>query len=56
MSELTRCNRCTLEAVKRRERGKRVTTKRDEHGWLRVHVDGEPIGISFLELTDHCVC
>lgn len=56
MSELTRCNYCTLQDVRRRNPGKRVSTRRDEHGWLRVLIDGEPAGISFLELTTRCVC
>jgi hypothetical protein len=60
MSDLTRCNYCTLEAVKRRpeNKGHKVTVAqtRDSEGWLVVHVDGVPIGISFLALTAHCAC
>lgn len=56
MSELTRCNRCKLDDIKRRHSGSVVTLTRDEHGWFRVRVDGEPIGVSFLQVTEGCVC
>jgi hypothetical protein len=56
MSELTSCNFCTLQDIKRRNKGKKVTTQRDEDGWIRVFVDGKPTGTSFMALTDHCVC
>jgi len=56
MSELTSCNFCTLQVIKRRNKGKKVTTQRDEDGWIRVFVDGKPTGTSFMALTDHCVC
>ena len=57
MSERTRCNYCTLEAIKKNEQGKKVEIKRDNtNGWLRVFVDDKPYGVSFMKLTDHCVC
>jgi hypothetical protein len=56
MSELTPCNYCSLQGIKNRNKGKKVTLERDEYGWLAVHVDGEKAGMSFMEITDHCVC
>jgi hypothetical protein len=55
MSELTRCNYCSLEDIKRRHPGAEVTTRVEER-WLRVFIDGEATERWFLELTDHCVC
>lgn len=55
MSELTRCNRCTLDLYERRHPG-RVSTRLDAHGWIEVLVDGEPIGAHFLTLSEECVC
>lgn len=56
MSELTRCNYCTLQEVRRRHPDAVVTTKPDEYGWLQVWIDDKPGGQHFLALTDHCVC
>lgn len=55
MSDLTRCNFCDLQAIKRENKGKKVTL-RDDDGWLRVVVDGKDYGCLFKEITDHCVC
>lgn len=50
-----RCNYCELEAIKRRSPGKTVTTEIDD-GWTRVLVDGERLGVWFLELPAQCAC
>lgn len=66
MSELTRCNYCDYEALKReaKKRGERVRTvpDKDSH-WpnaVRVEVfrDGKwhDRQVWFAALTDHCVC
>lgn len=55
VSELTRCNYCNLEEVKRQHPDADVHVRTDD-GWLQVYVDAEPIGMWFLALTTHCVC
>ena len=59
MSELTKCNYCTLQWVKKRNPGKEVkVVKAGKYKYcdLQVYVDGQPLGIWFAELSDHCVC
>lgn len=56
VSELTRCNYCKVQDLYRRHGTARVTTAPDKDGWIAVWVDGVKIGVSFLSLTDHCVC
>jgi hypothetical protein len=58
MSELTKCNYCTLEAIKRSYPGREVTVIRITNGicGLQVFIDGRGIGVWFDELSDHCVC
>ncbi len=56
MSELTPCNYCTLNDIKRRNKGKKVTTRREPDGWIRVLIDGEDAGHLFMALGDHCEC
>jgi len=69
MSELTPCNYCSLNSIKRRadRNGKRVTTQW-RNGWLEVYVHPSDVKIvndkdrekyrqgSMMALTDHCVC
>lgn len=70
MSELTRCNYCSLNSIKQRAKrsGKQVTTQRREDGWLEVYVHPAEVKIvtdedrevyrqaSMMAVTDHCVC
>lgn len=58
MSERTKCNYCTLEAIKRANPGKEVTVVRVNFSLvgLEVFVDGKPTGIWFQDVSDHCVC
>lgn len=67
MSELTPCNRCTLNSIKlRAEReGKTVKVEREkladamamgsDRAWYVVTVDGEHVA-SFMELSEECAC
>lgn len=55
MSEYTKCNYCTLEDIKRRNPGKKITLENDG-GWINVLIDGKDGGHSFMGLSDHCVC
>lgn len=65
MSELTRCNFCSFEALKRRYGVENLVLVPDD-GWIAVHMIGyerdkygkpteDPIA-SFMVLTAHCVC
>lgn len=60
MSEMTRCNRCNLDEVKRRHPGQKVTTGAPVDpkmaGWIQVFVDGKPFAMWFVELTPECCC
>lgn len=63
MSELTRCNYCTLEDIKRRAKkdGEVVTTRPAKGGGVEVatHKPGEEpkeFGVWFMVLPDHCCC
>jgi len=61
MSELTRCNHCTLEAIRARNPQAEVVLRpvpagEPLEGWLEVLVDGVPSGHHFMALTDRCVC
>jgi len=58
MSELTKCNYCVLEAIKRRNPGREVVVIRCNNDicGLQVFVDGRGIGVWFAKLSDHCVC
>jgi hypothetical protein len=55
MSSMTQCNYCTLQELKRTNKGKKITLEKD-NGWLRVMIDGKDGGHLFKELSDHCVC
>lgn len=56
MSELTRCNYCTLQAIKERANAKgQAVMLVHKGGWIEVEVDGKRVA-SFKELSDHCVC
>ncbi len=59
MSDLTQCNYCTFEAIKKRmkQKGKKVTVRKNiANSWIDVFVDDKYYGTSFMKLTDHCVC
>ncbi len=58
MSHRTRCNYCSLTAIKEemKQKGKTVTLETKKNGWIAVFVDGKSYGVSFMVLTDHCVC
>lgn len=63
MSELTSCNYCTLQRIKReaRERGERVLLRPAKGGGIEcaTHKPNEQpkkFTVWFMELTDHCVC
>ena len=56
MSELTPCNYCSLQRLKREHIGKFVEAKQASNGWLEVYADDQPVGVAFMALTDHCVC
>jgi hypothetical protein len=67
MSELTPCNRCLLNQIKRsaEAEGKTVTVERErlvdvmamgsDRAWWICKVDGEHVA-SFMELTEGCAC
>ena len=62
MSELTSCNYCTLQDMRRRVRkeGAKIVT-RDDDGWIKTYkVDRNKketdAGHSFMALTSYCVC
>jgi hypothetical protein len=61
MSELTPCNYCSLQEIKRlaRKRGEAVEVVHgagEMKGWLQVKVGGKPKDIWFRALTDSCAC
>lgn len=59
MSERTQCNYCILEAIKKemKHEKRKITVERNEiNNWVSVFIDDKPSGVSFRELTDHCVC
>lgn len=62
MSELTKCNFCTLKGIKARAKknGQRVYVrdgKGEFLGWKTVTLSGESKPVAyFMELTGHCVC
>lgn len=58
MSELTPCNYCVLQRIKRDNPGKEVTVLKTSEKMisLQVFVEGKPIGVWFMTLSDHCVC
>lgn len=58
MSELTRCNYCSLRDMHRRadERGVKVIVSNDD-GWVSARFsDSDEPSAWFLQLTSHCVC
>lgn len=61
MSELTSCNYCDLQAIKRRARaeGKTVTIKSEPfHTWSsgkRILVDGKEVAW-MAKIPEHCCC
>lgn len=59
MSELTPCNYCNYQAMKRRaeKRGVTVILSSDENGWVSArYSDKEKPSRFFLKLTESCVC
>jgi hypothetical protein len=59
MSELTRCNRCSLDEMERRatKHGATVLLTLDDDGWLAArYSDQDEPSAWFRELTDGCVC
>ena len=60
MSEMTPCNHCTLQSMRRRaqERGVVVVLGRDEEsGWVTARYDDEDEPCAwFVTLTDVCAC
>lgn len=60
MSELTRCNYCTLQSIRERANAKGqsvavIQATLNFEDWIEVEVDGKRV-VSFKELSDHCVC
>lgn len=57
MSELTRCNYCTLQHLKRVYGAKNliVQPSMDFPSWTEVVVKGERLA-SFMQLTEKCAC
>lgn len=49
------CNFCEFERIKRQNPNAVVTTEIDDR-WTRVLVDGERLGVWFLELPERCAC
>lgn len=59
MSELTKCNWCTLQWMKARAkaRGVEIIVDKDENGWVRVrYSDYLDASAYFMELTEGCAC
>lgn len=61
MSELTKCNYCTLKSIERRTRlsGEKVITRPAKGGGIdvfRVKAGREHFAAWLMELTAHCVC
>jgi hypothetical protein len=58
MSSLTKCNYCVLEQIKASNPGKEVVVLKTGEKMisLQVYVQGKPIGVWFMALSDHCVC
>lgn len=61
MSEMTRCNRCSLEAIERDHPGQKVTVGKPVDpkmmaGWVQVFIDGKPHPTWFAEVTEECCC
>lgn len=63
MSDLTQCNYCVLQEIKRRNKGKKVTVKRKifttnghPDPWIIVYVDGVDSGTMLKELGTQCEC
>lgn len=55
MSELTTCNYCDLQSIKRRlKKGDKLEYKY-EHGGTSVYINGEFV-CWFMELTNYCCC
>ena len=58
MSSLTTCNYCVLKRIKEDNKGKEVVVLKtsDKMISLQVFVEGKPLGVWFMALSDHCVC
>lgn len=59
MSELTRCNYCSLQEMRQlaKERGAKVILGRDEYGWITArYSDKKEPSRWFKELSERCVC
>ena len=62
MSELTPCNRCTLDRITEKAmlagkgvRYARIPITEEMGGWIVVEVDGEAVAW-FMELSEKCCC
>jgi hypothetical protein len=61
MSELTPCNYCTLQRMKRdaKKTGDIITVRAGKgtwSGWIEVLRNGKPADCWFQKLGDHCEC
>jgi len=59
MSELTRCNYCSLKDMEQKAKERRVVVimGKDDAGWITArYSDERQPAHHFMELTDHCVC
>jgi hypothetical protein len=58
MSELTRCNYCTLLQMRKRAKARGVTVILDrDAGWITArYSDKKKPSTMFLTLTKYCVC
>jgi hypothetical protein len=59
MSSLTPCNYCVLQKIKEDNKGKEVVVLHNKSAKMlhfQVFVDGKPLGVWFMALSDHCVC
>lgn len=59
MSELTQCNYCTWEDIKKHAKERLKTyelrASNDIPGWQEAVIDGEVVAY-FKKVTDYCVC
>ena len=59
MSELTLCNFCQLQRMRKRAKERGVTVKmgQDDHGWVTArYSDEDEPSAYFMELTERCAC
>lgn len=57
MSHQTKCNYCHLQELKKDAKQERqpLRLKQSKDGWTTVFVNNK-FCVSFMKLTDHCVC